>query len=85
MNKTNEAVVATGVFFIVIRLCMFEATFSTAFGEIVFHLALMIVSMGFGVFYDKAKPFEWQEEECGYCGTADNPNAICNGCYEKIQ
>ena len=85
MNKTIEAVFATGVFFILIRLCMFEATFDTAFGEILFHLALMVVSMGFGVFYDKAKPFEWQEEECGYCGTTDNPNAICSGCYDKIQ
>lgn len=88
MNKTIEAILATGAFFILIRLCMFEATFDTAFGEILFHLALIVVSMGFGVFYDKVKPFEWQEEveeDCGYCGTANDPDVICMDCYEKIQ
>lgn len=85
MNKTIEAVLATGGFFILIRFCMFEATFETAWGEIFFHIGLVIASMGFGVFYDKTKPFEWQEEDCGYCGTANDPDVICMGCYEKIQ
>ncbi|AJD93423.1 hypothetical protein JMA_41050 (plasmid) [Jeotgalibacillus malaysiensis] len=84
MNKTIESILATGAFFILIRLCMFEATFDTAFGEILFHLALVVVSMGFGVFYDKVKPFEWQEEDCGYCGTANDPNVICTDCFNNI-
>ena len=61
MNKTIEAIVATGAFFIFIRFCTFEANFESIIGNIAFDVALILLSVGFGVFYEMERPFEWQE------------------------
>ncbi|WP_214688370.1 MULTISPECIES: hypothetical protein [unclassified Exiguobacterium] len=80
MNKTIEAIIATGAFFTFIRLCTFEANFESIIGNIAFDIALILLSVGFGVFYEKERPFEWQELKSDYevGDEVGNPSFIRN-------